>query len=97
MRLKLRCIKACTFPYEGLRLVPDDVIMADVGKEGIRFQRRDGIYGWPYDIADVENDFVTDFDEEEYSKHFREIINIKAFDLDGNLIMETKRGTIHSE
>lgn len=70
MRIKLRCVQECMLDEMPIHV--DDVVYATINddEKGIRVQEPDGVYSFPYNINDIEKYFVSEFDEEGYTKYF---------------------------
>ena len=79
MTLKLKCVKDCYL--EEITIKRGDVVRALItdGENGIRFQQPDKIYSYPYYISDVEDCFISAFDEEEYNRRFKKVKRVKAY------------------
>lgn len=79
MELKLKCIKDCQL--EDMTIKQGENIRALIidGEGGIRFQQPDKVYTLPYYISDIEDCFITDFDEEEYNRRFKDIKNVRIY------------------
>ena len=68
MKIKLRCIKDCSF--QDFSTKKGDSVRASMwdGDRGIRFERSGKMWSNPYLISLVEKYFVSDFDDEEWER-----------------------------
>lgn len=60
MTIKLRCINNCVLNNDGVRFYKNDIVNAMIcdSECGIRIQKSDGVYSFPYYISDIETCFV---------------------------------------
>lgn len=97
MRLKLRCVKTAILGRNNtvvLKFQPNDEAYAIVSSYGEWHlsDKADGVYYGPFDVYYFKDCFVSDFDKEEYEKHFKPIRHVKMYDTEGNLIAEAEHG-----
>lgn len=97
MRLKLRCVKNVTLGRNNTRVLDfkvGDVAYALVSDDGewSLSHNVNGIYYGPFHMYYFSDCFISDFDKEEFEKHFRSVANIKMYDIEGNLIAEAEHG-----
>lgn len=97
MRLKLICVKNVTFGVNNTRVLNfnvGDKAYAQVGNDGTwrLSYKANGVYYGPFHVSDFKDCFVSDFDIEEFEKHFKYVGNVKMYDNEGNLIAEAEHG-----
>lgn len=100
MRLKLRATANITLWRNNtscLHFAPGDVAYALVHDDGSWFlsDASNEIYYGAFRVCDLNGRFISDFDKEEYEKHFRQIQYVKMFDYDGNLVAEAESGVVN--
>ena len=95
MRLKLRCVKNVTLGRNNTRILDFKVgdtayaLVDDDGSWHLSYNAN-GIYYGPFDVYWFKDCFISDFDKEEFEKHFKHVASVKMYDCEGNLIAEAE-------
>ena len=81
MFIKLLCIDTTTFKEHDLEFTvkEGDIVSALIDNEGIRFEYEKDHYSLPYYFSDVEEHFISAFDEEVYNKRYKKGYNAKLY------------------
>ena len=88
MLIKLLCISTIRINnsyYGGKDFVikEGDIVNALIDRDGVRFEYEPNHYSVPYRFEDVDNDFISAFDEDTYNKIYKKATNCKAYFNDG--------------
>lgn len=79
MFIKLLCIDTMTFVGSGEKFTikEGDIVSALIDNEGIRFEYKKNCYSLPYYLSDIEEHFISAFDEEAYNSRYKKGYNAK--------------------
>lgn len=79
MFIKLLCIDTTTFVEsdEQFTVKEGDTVSALIDHEGIRFEYKKNCYSMPYYLSDIEEHFISAFDEEAYNSRYKKGYNAK--------------------
>jgi len=81
MFIKLLCIDTTTFKERDLEFTikEGDTVSALIDHEGIRFEYKNDHYSLPYYLSDIEEHFISAFDEEAYNSRYKKGYNAKLY------------------
>lgn len=81
MFIKLLCINTTLFkePDKEWCVNEGDTISALINREGIRFEYKKDYYTLPYSLSDIEDNFISAFDEEAYNNIYKKGTDCKLY------------------
>lgn len=91
MFLKLLCVEGIVLQYPNctVEIQEGDTINAFADRDGIRFEYIDEdeklIYGYPHRYEDIENYFISAFDEERYNQIYKKVYECTMYSNDGRV------------
>lgn len=82
MFIKLLCVNTTHFkePNNNKWVVNEgEVVNALINREGIRFEYKKDHYSLPFRFSDIEENFISAFDEEAYNNIYKKVTNCKMY------------------
>lgn len=82
MFIKLLCVKTTYFkePNNNEWIVNEgDVVNALINREGIRFEYEKNHYSLPFRYSDMEDNFISAFDEEAYNNIYKKVTGCRLY------------------
>ena len=87
MKIKLLCTNTTEFAgccdEDDFAINEGDVVNALIDRYGVRFEYKPKCYSLHYHFADIEDDFISAFDEETYNERYKKASNCMAYFNDG--------------
>ena len=90
MYIKLLCIKTSNFrDHYGehyFTIQEGDIVDALVESQGIHIEYKPKCYSLPYRFEDIEESFISAFDEDSYNRIYKKVSNCKMYLEDGAIL-----------